>query len=141
MTYHTIGAGMDKQELLKVTRTDLVRDSGEIFDSLMRGSVAMIEKRGKPQAILIDIYDFYSLRAAALHGVGVHEVEISPEELDEFVKSGPEEDELHVKVIGQYLAEGITLEKAAELLGITSVELKSRFMRLHLLGRGGENNA
>lgn len=130
---------MDKQELLIVTRTDLARDAGEIFDSLMRGSVAMIEKRGKPQAILIDVYDFYSLRAAANHGI--EEEELSPEELDEFVKSGPGEDELHVKVIGQYLAEGITLEKAAELLGITSVELKSRFLRLHLPIRGGENNA
>ena len=130
---------MENKELIKVTRTDLVRDAGEVFDSLMRGSMAMIEKRGKPQAILIDVYDFYSLRAAAAYGV--HEVELSPEELDDFVDSGPGEDELHVKVIGQYLAEGITLEKAAELLGIPTTELKSRFLRLHLPIRGEENNA
>ena len=139
MTNHNSGVGMDKQELLKVTRTDLVRDSGEIFDSLMRGRVAMIEKRGKPQAILMDIYDFYSLRAVALSGT--KEVEISLEELDDFVKSEPGEDELHVKVIGQYLAEGITLEKAAEMLGITFLELKSRFLRLNLPINERENNA
>lgn len=130
---------MEKQELLKVTRTELVRDSGEIFDSLLRGRVAMIEKRGKPQAILIDVYDFYSLRAAAFHGI--HKVKLSKKALEEFIKSGPGEDELHVKVIGQYLAKGITLEKAAELLGITSLELKSRFLRLNLPIKGGENNA
>jgi len=130
---------MDKQELLKVTRTDLVRDSGEIFDSLMRGSVAVIEKRGKPQAILIDVYDFYSLRAAAAYGI--QEEDLSSEELDEFVNSGPGEDELHVKVIGQYLAEGISLERSAELLGIPFTELKARFMRLHIPIRVGENNA
>ena len=129
---------MDKQELLKVTRTDLVRDSGEIFDSLMRGSVAVIEKRGKPQAILIDVYDFYSLRAAAAYGI--HEEDLSSEELDKFVNSGPGEDELHVKVIGQYLAEGISLERSAELLGIPFTELKARFMRLHIPIRVGENN-
>ena len=129
---------MDKQELLKVTRTDLVRDSGEIFDSLMRGSVAVIEKRGKPQAILIDVYDFYSLRAAAAYGI--QEEDLSSEELDEFVNSGPGEDELHVKVIGQYLAEGISLERSAELLGIPFTELKARFMRLHIPIRVGENN-
>jgi hypothetical protein len=130
---------MENKEIFKVTRTDLVRDAGEVFDSLMRGGMAMIEKRGKPQAILIDIYDFYSLRAAAAYGI--QEVKLSPEELDEFVNSGPGEDELHVKVIGQYLAEGITLEEAAKLLGIPSPELKSRFLRLHLPIRGGENNA
>jgi len=130
---------MDKQELLKVTRTDLVRDSGEIFDSLMRGSVAVIEKRGKPQAILIDVYDFYCLRAAAAYGI--QEEDLSSEELDKFVNSGPGEDELHVKVIGQYLAEGISLERAAELLGIPFTELKARFMRLHIPIRVGENNA
>jgi hypothetical protein len=126
---------MKKQDVLKVTRTDLVRDSGEIFDNLLRGRVAMIEKRGRPQAILIDVYDFYSLRAAAAYGV--HEEELSETDLEEFVQSGPGEDELHVKVIGQYLAEGITLERAAELLGITSGELKARFLRLNLPIKGG----
>jgi len=130
---------MDNKEIFKVTRTDLVRDAGEVFDNLMRGGMAMIEKRGKPQAMLIDVYDFYSLRAAAAYGV--QEVELSPEELKDYVNSGPGEDELHVKVIGQYLAEGITLEEAAELLGIPSLELKSRFLRLHIPIRGGENNA
>jgi len=130
---------MENRELIIVTRTDLARDAGEVFDSLMRGSMAMIEKRGKPQAILIDVYDFYSLRAAAAYGV--HEVELSAEELEEFVNSGPGEDELHVKVIGQYLAEGISLEKAAELLGIPSTELKSRFVRLNLPIREGGNSA
>jgi hypothetical protein len=130
---------MENKEIFKVTRTDLVRDAGEVFDGLMRGGMAMIEKRGKPQAILIDIYDFYCLRAAAFHGI--NRVKITKKELEEFVKSGPGEDELHVKVIGKYLAKGITLEKAAELLGIPSLELKSRFLRLHLPIREGNNNA
>jgi hypothetical protein len=124
---------MEAHEFLKVSRTDLIRDAGEIFDSLLRGSVALIEKRGRPQAVLMDIYDFYSLRAAARYGSQPAETE--PGKLNEFVKREPGEYELHVKVIGQYLAEEICLA-AAELLGIPEMELKSRFLRLQIPIRG-----
>jgi hypothetical protein len=133
-----MGADVENQEFQKVTRTDLVRDSGEVFDNLLRGRAVLVEKHGKPQAVLMDIYDFYGLRAAAYYGI--QEEKMSPEDLDAFVKNGPEEEEVHVKVIGEYLAEGITLEKAAALLGITSLELKSRFIRLQLPVREGEDD-
>lgn len=125
---------MEAHEFLKVSRTDLIRDAGEIFDSLLRGSVALIEKRGRPQAVLMDIYDFYSLRAAARYGIQLAETEA--EKLNEFVKREPGEYELHVKVIGQYLAEEICLAAAAEPLGIPEMELKSRFLRLQIPIRG-----
>ena len=125
---------MEAHEFLKVSRTDLIRDAGEIFDSLLRGSVALIEKRGRPQAVLMDIYDFYSLRAAARYGIQPAEAE--PKKLNDFVKSKPGEYELHVKVIGQYLAEEISFVETAELLGIPEMELKSRFLRLQIPIRG-----
>ncbi len=121
---------MEAQQFLKVSRTDLVRDAGGIFDSLLRGSVALIEKRGKPQAILMDIYDFYSLQAAAFHGIQPTGAE--PENLKECMKSEPGELELHVQVIGQYLAEEISLIEAAELIGIPEIVLKTRFLRLQI---------
>ncbi len=129
---------MEDQQFLKVSRTDLIRDAGEIFDSLLRGSVAVIEKRGRPQAILMDIYDFYSLRAAALYGI--QEAEAEPEKLNDFMKSEPGEYALHVKVIGQYLADEISLIEAAELLGIPAIELTTRFLRLQIPIRGEGGN-
>lgn len=125
---------MEAHEFLKVSRTDLIRDAGEIFDSLLRGSVAMIQKRGRPQAVLMDIYDFYSLQAAALYGIQGAEAE--PMQLNEFVKSEPGEYDLHIKVIGQYLAEEISLVEAAKHLGMPEMELKTRFLRLQIPIRG-----
>lgn len=128
---------MEEQKFQKVTRTDLVRDSGEIFDNVLRGRAALVEKHGKPQAVLMDIYDYYGLRAAALSR---EEKEEDIAELEKFVIETDDDERVHVKIIGQYLAEGITLEKAAELLGVAGVDLKVRFMRLGIPIRGEGGN-
>lgn len=128
---------MKEQKFQKVTRTDLVRDSGDIFDNVLRGRAALVEKHGKPQAVLMDIYDYYGLRATALSWVEEKE---DPTALEKFVVETEDDEKVHVKVIGQYLVEGITLEKAAALLGITDVELEARFLRLGIpiRGEGGD---
>ena len=98
---------MDIKKFLMVTRTELQRDSGEVFDNLLRGRAALIEKRGKPQAVLLDIYDFYGLRAAA--AFEINKFDLTPGDLDQVIENSEDEAETYLQVIGHYLAKEIGL--------------------------------
>lgn len=118
------------RDFQRVTRTELQRDSREVFDKLIRGRAALIEKHGKPQAVLLDIYDFYGLRAAA--GFAVNKFDISSGDLEQAVEACEDEAETHLLVIGHYLAGEIGLQKTAELLDVPVEELRARFNRLQI---------
>ena len=129
---------MDINNFQLVTRTELLRDSGEVFDKLLRGRAALIEKHRKPQAVLLDIYDFYGLRAAAVFKV--NKFDIAPGDLDQVVENCEDEAETYLLVIGHYLAGEIDLPRAADLLDVSSEELSARFQRLQILVRAGEGD-
>ena len=129
---------MDINNFQLVTRTELLRDSGEVFDKLLRGRAALIEKHRKPQAVLLDIYDFYGLRAAAVFKV--NKFDIAPGDLDQVVENCEDEAETYLVVIGHYLAGEIDLSRAADLLDVSSEELSARFQRLQIPVRAGEGD-
>ncbi len=121
---------MDIKKFQLVTRTELIRESGDVFDKLLRGRAALIEKHRKPQAVLLDIYDFYGLRAAA--AFEIKKFDITPGDLDQVVDSCEDEAETYLQVIGYYLAEEIGLSRAADLLDVPQEELSARFQRLQI---------
>ena len=129
---------MDIKKFQLVTRTELIRESGDVFDKLLRGRAALIEKHRKPQAVLLDIYDFYGLRAAA--AFEIKKFDITPGDLDQVVESCKDEAEAYLQVIGYYLAEEIGLSRAADLLDVPQEELSARFQRLQIPIRQGEGD-
>ncbi len=129
---------MDMDKFQLVTRTELIRESGPVFDNLLRGRPALIEKHSKPQAVLLDIYDFYGLQAAA--AFKVKKFEIKPGDLDRVVEKTEGEAEAYALVIGHYLAEEIELSRAANLLKIPTEELTARFLRLEIPVREEEGD-
>ena len=129
---------MDINKFQRVTRTELLRDSGEVFDNLLRGRAALIEKHRKPQSVLLDIYDFYGLRAAA--AFEVNKFDINTGELEQVVENCEDEAETYLVVIGHYLAGKIDLPQAADLLDVSSEELSARFQRLKIPVRAGEGD-
>lgn len=129
---------MDIHKFQIVARTELIRDSGPVFDNLLRGRPALIEKHSKPQAVLLDIYDFYGLQAAA--AFKVKKFEIKPGDLDQVVEKSEDEAETYELVIGHYLAEEIELSRAANLLKIPTEELTARFLRLEIPVRAEEGD-
>lgn len=129
---------MDIHKFQIVARTELIRDSGPVFDNLLRGRPALIEKHSKPQAVLLDIYDFYGLQAAA--AFKVKKFEIKPGDLDQVVEKSEDEAEAYELVIGHYLAEEIELSRAANLLKIPTEELTARFLRLEIPVRAEEGD-
>jgi len=129
---------MDIHKFQLVTRTELLRNSGKVFDKLLRGRAVLIEKHRKPQAVLLDIYDFYGLRAAA--AFEVNKFDISSEDLDQVIDNCEDEAETHLQVIGHYLAGEIELSRAADLLDVPQEELSARFQRLQIPIRAGEGD-
>ncbi len=129
---------MDIHKFQQVTRTELIRDSGPVFDNLLRGRAALIEKHSKPQAVLLDIYDFYGLQAAA--AFKVKKFDIKPGDLDRVVEKSEDEAETYALVIGHYLAQEIELSRAANLLKIPTEELSARFLRLEIPVREEEGD-
>lgn len=129
---------MDIHKFQIVARTELIRDSGPVFDNLLRGRPALIEKHSKPQAVLLDIYDFYGLQAAA--AFKVKKFEIKSGDLDQVVEKSEDEAETYELVIGHYLAEEIELSQAANLLKIPTEELTARFLRLEIPVRAEEGD-
>jgi len=129
---------MDIRKFQLVTRTELLRDSGNVFDKLLRGRAALIEKHRKPQAVLLDIYDFYGLRAAA--AFKINKFDLTPGDLDQVVENSEDEAEAYLQVIGHYLAEEIDLYRAADLLDVPLEELSARFQRLEIPIRTGEDD-
>jgi hypothetical protein len=129
---------MDIHKFQLVTRTELLRDSGDVFDKLLRGRAALIEKHRKPQAVLLDIYDFYGLRAAA--AFEVNKFEITSGDLDQVIEKSEDEAENYLVVIGHYLAGEIDLTRAADLLDVPHDELSARFTRLQIPVRSEESD-
>ncbi len=121
---------MDIKKFQLVTRTELIRESGDVFDKLLRGRAALIEKHRKPQAVLLDIYDFYGLRAAA--AFEIKKFDITPGDLDQVVDNCEDEAETYLQVIGYYLAGEIGVSRAADLLDVPEEELSARFQRLEI---------
>ena len=129
---------MDIHKFQIVTRTELIRDSGPVFDNLLRGRPALVEKHSKPQAVLLDIYEFYGLQAAA--AFKVKKFDIKPGDLDRVVEKSEDEAEAYALVIGHYLAQEIELSRAANLLKIPTEELTARFLRLEIPVREEEGD-
>ena len=77
----------------------------------------VVEQSGQEQVVLLDPLDFRLLQALAQCAVGNYE---RPQEAED-----PD-----AKALRAYLADEISLGKAAELLGLHRLELQARFHRL-----------
>lgn len=101
-----------------ISRADLARNPQEIVDRVQQGGeVAVVEDSGREQVILLDPLDFRLLRALALCA------------LDEGAR-GQEGEDPDVKALQAYLADEISLGKAAELMDLSRLELQARFLGL-----------
>ena len=100
-----------------ISQADLADKTQEVVNRVQHGEIAFVEQSGREQAVLMDPLDFRLLRALA-------DCAISSEESDRFALS------TDGGALGAYLAEQISLGKAADLLGLSRFELQERFLRL-----------
>jgi hypothetical protein len=100
-----------------ISPSDLAEKTQEVVDRVQHGEVAVVESFGQEQAVLLDPLDFRLLRALA---------QCATDDGESWGKTGDPD----VRALHSYLADDISLGKAAELLGLSRFDLQERFVRL-----------
>ncbi|MBK7920471.1 MAG: hypothetical protein IPJ94_30325 [Chloroflexi bacterium] len=120
-----------------IAKTTLARQTHKIIRDVQRGQTVVVEHHGQPEAAIMDIMDYYLLRAVLHYHTQLPEIDAGAGLGDEAVAaldSLPEQVNL---VMAYYLAEAISLGRAAELLQLPRLDLQMRCVRLEIPLRTG----
>ena len=125
-------------ELIQTVRkTDLARNTHRIIQKVLRGQTAVIESHGQPEAVIVDIIDYY-LQRAAIKYYAQSDQDINQFGLDsENVRQQASDEERYNLVVAHYLSESISLGRAAELLELPQADLQLRLVNLGIPLRQG----
>jgi len=117
------------ESIYHISKTELARKIRQVFQSVQRGGAVIVESHGQPEAAILDIPDYYILRAVTRYHAD--RPEIDPEaDLSEEILAGLPEQERYDRVMAHYLAGAISLGRAAEVLELPWVDLRARLQRL-----------
>ena len=124
------------EELQYVRKTDLARQTRKVIRDAQRGLTVVVESHGQPEAAIIDIVDYYILRAIMRYHAALVTGEPGSGLSDEAL-AGLDPQAVYDRVVSSYLAEAISLGRAAELLELPWLDLRTRFIRLDVPLRQG----
>lgn len=111
-------------------KTDLARNTRKIIRMAQRGQTVVIENHGQAEVAIIDISDYYIMRALAHYYAHHPAIVIGNGLSDDTVTDQASFQEQYNLVMTYYLAGEISLSRAAELLDLTWLDLRTRFLRL-----------
>ena len=125
----------------RVSRTELARNTRRVLSDVQRGRTTLIENYGEPEAALLDIVDYRILQAVMRYHADTPD--ISPEAglSDDAVQALEDPDARYQLVFAHYLAGSISLARAAELLEMPRLELRTRCLRLNVPLREAPSDA
>ncbi len=128
------------ESVRRVRKTDLARNTRQILNAVQRGQTTLIENHGEPEAAIIDIIDYRIMRAVLRYYA--RPPKIAPDQglPDDEMQEVTEPQGRYNRVIAHYLAGSISLARAAELLALPSLDLRTRFLRLDVPVRSGPAN-
>jgi len=120
-----------------IPKTELARNTRQVINSVLRGQPAVVESYGQPEVAIIDITDYYIVRAVMRYYA--HQPEIDPEAglADQEIEAISDPQERFDLVLAHYLAGAISLGRAAELLDLSWLDLRTRCLRLDVPLRVG----
>ena len=118
-------------------KTELSRNTRQIIRAAQRGQTVVIEHHGQPEVAIIDIADYHILRALAHYYAHPSQIQTGSGLSDEAVAAQPDLQAQYDLVLAYYLAEEISLDRAAELLDLSRIDLRGRFFRLDVPLRAG----
>ena len=113
-------------------KTELARNTRQIIRVAQRGQTVVIEHHGQPEVAILDITDYYILRAVAHFHAHQSTLETDSGLSDDAVNTQTTNQAKHDLVIAYYLADEISLSRAAELLGMSWLDLRTRFLHLDI---------
>lgn len=112
----------------RVRKTDLARNTHKIIRNIQRGQMVVVESHGQPEVAIIDIVDYHIQRAFIYYYSQTPAISIE-NGLPEKAVTGDDQQKFDL-VISHYLAGSISLGRAAELLDIPWLALRTRFFQL-----------
>lgn len=115
-----------------IPKTSLARKTREVLQAVQRGQTVVVEHHGQPEVAIVDIIDYYLLRAAMYYHAHTPSLEDRTGLSDDEVSALESAQEQMNLVLSHYLAEVISLSRAAELLQLTWLDLRTRFLRLDI---------
>lgn len=120
-----------------VRKTDLARNTRRVIRDVQRGQMAVVESHGQPEVAIMDIVD-YRIQRAFIHYYAQNPAVSADDDVsDQAFANLTDEQELSNRVLAYYLAELISLGRAAELLKLPAFDLRLRFARLGIPLRVG----
>jgi predicted HTH domain antitoxin len=128
---------LDMDTVQYVRKTDLARNTRRVIRDVQRGQMAVVESHGQPEVAIMDIVD-YRIQRAFIHYYAQNPT-VSPDDnvSDQVFASLTDEQEHTKRVIAYYLADLISLSRAAELIEVPAFDLRLRFARLGIPLRVG----
>ena len=120
-----------------VAKTALARQTRKVLQAVQRGQTVVVEHHGQPEVAIMDIMDYYLLRAALQYHTHAPQVDAGIGLSDEAVAALSSLQEKANLVIACYLGGAISLGRAAELLQLTWLDLRTRCLRLDIPLRTG----
>ena len=118
------------ETIVRARKTDLARNTRRIIQAVQRGQTVIIEHHGQPEVAILDIGDYRILRALAYNFTNKPQVQRGSGLSHELVAAESTEQAQFNLVLAYYLADEISLARTAEILGLTWLDLRSRFIRL-----------
>jgi hypothetical protein len=118
------------EAVIRISKTDLARNTRQVINDVLRGQAAFIESHGKPEAVLIDIVDYRILRAVMRYYTNRPGIDPDAGLLEADLPHGLDARARCDQVMAHYLAGNISLGRAAELLGTSWLDLRTRCLRL-----------
>jgi predicted HTH domain antitoxin/antitoxin (DNA-binding transcriptional repressor) of toxin-antitoxin stability system len=115
-----------------IPKTALARQTRKIIQAVQRGQTVVVEHHGQPEAAIMDIMDYYLLRAALRYHRHLPQIEADAGLSAEAVATVETIQEQVNLVIAHYLAGAISLSRAAELLDLPWLDLRTRCLRLDI---------
>ena len=113
-------------------KTELARNTRKIIGSVREGQTIIIENYGQPEAVIQDILD-YRIQRAFIRYYGTQEASGKIIEVNKIDHPGSfRNQDRFDHVLSKYLSGVISLQKAAEMLEMFWMDLRTRFVRLDI---------
>jgi hypothetical protein len=118
------------QSIQRVRKTDLARSTRQVINNVLRGQTAVVESHGQPEVAIMDIVDYRITRAVMRYYAQQPTIDVEEGLADQQVTSTSDPQEWFNLILAHYLAGAISLGRAAELLELPWLDLRTRFQRL-----------
>jgi hypothetical protein len=125
-----LSQGVEVQSVRRVRTTDLALNTPQVINSVLCGQTAVVESHGRPEVAIMDILNYRITRAVLRYYAQQPEIDAETGLGDRKVSEISDPQECFDPVLGHYLAGAMSLGRAAELLGLPWLDLRTRFLRL-----------